>query len=285
MITTLKTRLRRTNRKPIGILHVSEISYRSPINPAGWQFNVMAPSFEAGIDAYIDRAIPVCQECGVQAVIAWDLEGKEFYDKLWVKDAQQFQVGYLGSPDLVSKLNPSWARRIPYFFKRFNDVGIEGGCCLRPWEYDLVSGSWSEPEDYFLTLLRKAIYAHKNWGCRFFYIDTNVFFHGPERVIPALVLRRLRAALPDCIFVCEVESDDYWGDLPCYMELRGGETGPPARVLEAMPDAWGVNNLSAGDVEGNLAALLARRGIDIWMMCTWWKNKETERFARLVAGA
>jgi hypothetical protein len=257
--TTLKRQFGWNNgdMRPIGIWHLSDKSRVTAENPAGW---LDGPNWQA---AYLARAIPVTHRIGAQGVIVWDLEGASQNGL----DANGAARMYIGSPDLAAAMNPG----VDYvgFFKAIKAAGLIPGVCLRPHEYDPVAKLWRKSTDPYQTLARKAAFAYA-WGCRIFYVDSNVSDVNGGEVLDPLIAARLSVAFKDCLWIWEHETPAYYLWSAPYMELRNGETAAPESVRSFIPTAFAAINISGGDVRGNASALL--RGRSLFLVDSWCEN-------------
>lgn len=290
MLTTKTTTLKREfvwpDRRPIGILHLSDTGFVSQMNPCGWLFD-QSRGLKNGVQDYVTRALGVLKKINAQGFVVWDLEGMAYP-----------KASYLGAPDRVRELN----RDMPYdeFFYSFRAAGLEPGVLVRCDEehFDSEANTWVNvvSPDPFQTLLRKSAYARKRWKCKLFYVDTNMYdWRTTGELLPATTFERLHKALPDCLWIPEHMKEpgrdgidySYYQHSAPYMELRNKDTGTASRVLENVVDAFSVLNVTGvmGKIPENTIPLRTRlkRG-DILMVDAWWDNPCIDEVVELMRG-
>lgn len=221
---------------------------------------------------YQKNSFEAMSELDAQGMILWDSEGAG-------------QQQYLGSPDVARKL---MIQRDSYdfldeFFHNYRARGYKVGCCVRAIEYDELTNTFTFASDPFETLLRKARYAVKRWGCRLFYVDSNYTRAINPDLIPATTYGRLMKELPGTLWIPEsarhpisqdVDFDQYETSAP-YMELRGKFTGTPSRVRKEIIGPFSVLNVDEGDkvtYRDEVRESLARG--DVLMTGGWFKHGE-----------
>jgi hypothetical protein len=295
-VTTLDLQFHWPDRRPIAAMHVADGSHQSPTNPGSWLFDqTVDTTTEAGLkdfakrfDEWADRAILVMKELNAQGMICWEIDGGRFPDQM-----------YLGSPDYANALNPEliYGRHGPYgniggvvydFFKKFRDNHFKVGVCIRPCEFNIETHKMEDSKNPYETLLRKAKYAHEQWGCRMFYVDTNTYHVADFPILPATIFARLHRALPGCLFAPEHEDiwypteykyEDYYLYTAPYAEARMNEFEVEAKTLRNIPKAFQVINCSGGDtknpdVQRKLVDSV-KRG-NILMIDGWWRNDQIQ---------
>jgi hypothetical protein len=288
---TLKQSVTWSDRRPIAAIHVASDECRSESNPAGWLFDKSIDiATEAGksalrqrFNAWADSSIKVMKEIDAQGMIVWEIDGCRL-------------GSYLGCPDQAEALNPEMGGLADEFFARFRAQRFKTGVCIRPVELDIKSGKLVPAPDPYASLLRRARYAHDRWGCRLFYIDTNLVaapgVDPPQYVglMPSAICERLNKALRGCLFIPEHEQ--VWGNgqvdlgyyqhTAPYMELRMAETGTPPAVRAITPGAFSVLNISEGDCTKNFDALVqAAKAGDIFLVNAWWRSPEIDPLLKI----
>jgi hypothetical protein len=294
------------DRRPIGMLVLasSDAKHRSPTNPRGWfsepKLDALSPRgrsvFRQRALAWASRSATECKARGAQGIIAWDIEGEEFP-----------QIVFVGDPRKLPELAPEFDTLADEFFRVFTAAGLKTGVCIRPSriyrsENANASSSWRHGHmafDPIEEMADKIVYAKKRWGCTLFYIDTNVTWafsgeedeKGQKKVdsweIRADMMRRLAKAHPDVLLIPEFQYLGYYSHLSGYRELKGGHASTSARVLAAYPDAFSVINVADGDMRGRRNELLAavKQG-DILMFRAWSnfpENASVQYFYRQAA--
>jgi len=130
----------------------------------------------------------------------------------------------------------------------------------------------------------KIAYAKKRWGCRLFYMDSNIRWQDDTVKIPGAAgysampepLAGLLQEHPDVLIMPEWEDVLSYAHSAPYSALQhDGMTGPPARVMRAYPSAF-LANVPFGNPSGDRLQQIAesvKRG-DILFFDGWWANPE-----------
>lgn len=113
------------DRRPMCRWFMSEASQRTTDNPRGYfsvLLNALDPTaFAAALATKTATVISKCQEINCQAVILWDIEGREFTG--WT---------YIGDPGLISDISPEMSAAIGTSISAFHTAGIKVATTLRP---------------------------------------------------------------------------------------------------------------------------------------------------------
>lgn len=259
---------------PIGILVTSEQTQATDKNPAGWNevLNSGVTPPEAWPKPYLDRAIPVLKKIKAQRVVFWDLEGAKYGSRTGIPAESEM---YVGAPDLAVKMNPGVD--YDYIFKRLTSEGIGTGVCIRPEEFNLVTGKHEPSVDPYNTILRRATYANKRWGCDVFYIDSNTRTKLPDVpnqwvegwVLPSTIIKRLNEAMPKVLWIPEHKDVAYHLWSAPYRGAGNGEFSTPFYIRRDIPDAISCINLNGVDIKAHAAELKA--GNNLMMLNAWFQ--------------
>lgn len=229
------------DRRPIGMLMLSSYEDKKNIkNPRHWKLsgslsgNLLSKQgkqqLRKEVLAYANQSIAILKDMDAQAMITWDIEGQEFPHP-W---------SYIGSPDLLSKLAPEMNEIADEYFKQFKRNGIETGICIRPDSVVInKNASWIEHiavKDPAALLIRKIKYAQKRWGCKIFYIDTNVDEAG--KLMDANIFDRVSAACPGVLLIPEHENTGYFASTVPYGEFRANEFNVSESIKAVYPHAF-----------------------------------------------
>lgn len=276
--------------KPIAAMHLCEPTHASAANPAGWLFDLYDADPDTGLEMYIAAALKAIRALGAGSLVFWDGEGGQMMRVIdQVLNGQPIANGYEGSPDLLGILNPAFAERLKYMFRRFILAGLEVGGALRPHELNLTSGKLVDSFDCYTTLLRKMSYAREVLGWTIFYIDTNFDHVNGGNLLPASLFARLLAAMPDCTIFPEAEDPSYYAVSPRlrpYLALENGETGTPPRIRAANPQSSSVIEVNAGDIDGNFQKLVQSvRSGDSLITNSWCMHDRIPKVASIYAAA
>jgi hypothetical protein len=266
--------LRWPDRRPIGMLMLSEDHLRKPGNPRGWRFvdgyDCTLPTnqerFRKDLDACITGVIDNLKAFDAQGVIVWDLGGYEWPG-----------VVYDGQADRVRELAPEMDACADALFKRFAAAGLSHGVCVRPT--DLVPTKAPPPEypwaqrfvvDPLSLLDRKITYAEQRWGSTLIYIDSNV-------PVWFTVMHELYRKHPQVLLNPEWENSDYWQVSAPFRTTQIGEAGTPATIRQVWPQAFAlvVAEPPALQADWNTYRDLFAAG-DVFFVKAWFGD-DTER--------
>ena len=271
------------DRRPIGYLMLSSTvpHPQGGKNPRGWFNN------DAGTDVttpegrvvlakqltdYLDNSIRILKAMNAQGAITWDIEGQEY----------PHATSYLGDPRTISEQAPEMDALADAYFARLRQAGLRVGVCIRPQRLEtLPDGGVAQRDQADMaqvtqTLIAKALYANKRWGCTLFYVDSN---GDPNVPYPASVFESVSAELRrrgiTALLMPEHQTVRYYGTTAPYDELRGGVTATPERVRRVYPEAFTVLNVADGDVTKHHAELVkAVRQGDILLFRAWFDDPE-----------
>jgi hypothetical protein len=221
------------DRRPIDVVMLCDLSYRSRENPRGWNpvfhgnLDAAAPDYQRRFRATVERFVDGCVRRatwhGAQAALFWDVEGQEF---------PHTQCTYIGDPrvlppemdwrdpaELESAIRegrpassvPTTALRL---FRKFTAAGMLVGGTIRPQvcvdsPYGPRQVQGGEPLEI---LTDKVNYARRELGWRVFYVDSSLSVYafagakddGRElHYLPAELFATLAGTFPDCLFVPE----------------------------------------------------------------------------------
>ncbi len=252
-------KLKWTDRKPIGVIHLGRSEPGWPTNPRGYlndaKIDVTSPegreSFRTRLMAYADSCLKIMNDMDAQGVIVWDIEGQE----------SKHPISYLGDP---RSLPPEMEPIADEFMKKFTDLGFSVGITIRPQVP--VRRPYSPavmqimPEDTVGNMNAKIAYAKKRWGCTIFYLDSNVKDkpdpvaldgnRGVSLLMMADELRQVNAAHPDVLVIPEIEDVQTYAYGAPYLQLNYDKLpGTPADVKRAYPQAFGINSVAEGDID------------------------------------
>jgi len=282
------------DRRPLGYLMLSSSVPHRPSgkNPRGWFNNdaEMDVTTEAGraafakhLTEYADNSIRVLKAMNAQGMITWDIEGQEF----------PHATSYVGDPRKVGLLAPEMEPLADAYFARFRRAGLKVGVCIRPQLITRAAdGSASQHDQSDMkavtkTLIDKALYANKRWGCTLFYVDSN---GDPNVPYPASVFQNAVAALAQhkitVLLMPEHKQVRYYGVSAPYAELRGGILGTPEHIRRIYPGTFTVLCTSDGDLDGHRADLVsAVKHGDILLFRAWWDDPQNAKVKAIYAEA
>jgi hypothetical protein len=286
--------LRWPDRRPLGYLMLSSTVPHRPSghNPRGWFNNADdvdvtsetgRAAFAKRLTEYADNSIRILKAMNAQGMITWDIEGQEY----------PHATSYIGDPRKVNLLAPEMEPLADAYFARFRRAGFKVGVCIRPQLLvKTADGGVSQHDQTNMgqvtqTLIAKALYANKRWGCTLFYVDSN---GDPNVPYPASVFQAVAAALARrkivVLLMPEHKRVRYYGATAPYAELRGGVLGTPARIRRVYPGAFTVLCTSDGDLDGHRADLVAavKRG-DILLFRAWFDDPQNAKVKAIEAEA
>jgi len=264
------------DRRPIGAIHLanyvgSGTSVKNPRGYFGGTFDVRTKTgkeaFRTALLQSADQSIKVMKGMNAQGMVVWDLEGEQYH-----------KVAYIGDPRMLSTLAPEMEYRgaVDAYFKRFRSAGLRVGVTVRPQRLKLTSTGWKQMavKNPYPTLAAKIAYARTRWGATLFYVDSN----SGKQLYDASVFKRLADAFPDVLLIPEHENTRYYAYTAPYLELRNQETSTPQSTLVAYPQAFSVNFVPGGDLDGYRAQLVesVRRG-DILMFTGWCDDPQNAK--------
>jgi hypothetical protein len=282
------------DRRPLGYLMLSSTVPHRPSgkNPRGWFNNAddVDVTSEAGraafakrLTEYADNSIRILKAMNAQGMITWDIEGQEY----------PHATSYIGDPRKLAQLSPEMEPLADAYFTRFRRAGLKVGVCIRPQLLvKTADGGTSQHDQADMkqvtrTLIEKALYANKRWGCTLFYVDSN---GDPNVPYPASVFQAVAAALASrkitVLLMPEHQNVRYYGVAAPYDELRGGVLGTPDRIRRVYPGAFTVLNTSDGDLDGRHADLVTavKRG-DILLFRAWFDDPQNAKVKAVYAEA
>ena len=291
---TFPPTLRWPDRRPLGYLMLSSSVPHRPSgrNPRGWFNNDDAvdvttetgrAAFAERLTEYADNSIRVLKAMNAQGMITWDIEGQEY----------PHATSYIGDPRKVGLLAPEMEPLADAYFARFRRAGLKVGVCIRPQLLTKAADGGASQHDQAdmaavtQTLIAKALYANKRWGCTLFYVDSN---GDPNVPYPASVFQNVAAALArrkiTALLMPEHKKVRYYGAAAPYAELRGGNDGTPGRIRRVYPGAFTVLCTSDGDLDGQHTALVqaVKRG-DILLFRAWWDDPQNAKVKAIYAEA
>ena len=280
-----------TDRRPLGYLMLSSTvpHQASGKNPRGWFLNdpaidVTTPEGRADFGKrlmdYADGSLKVLKDMNAQGVIVWDIQGQEY----------PHATSYIGDPRLTPTLAPEIDPFADAFFAKFRAAGLRVGVCLRPQRLVRTPTTvyqqdpdLTDSAPIVQTLLDRARYAHKRWGCTLFYVDSNGDPNAPydagifERVSQTLAHEGIQALL-----MPEHKNARYYAYTAPYAELRQDHASTPADVRRLYPGAFSVINVADGPEEARHDDLLAavKRG-DILLFRAWWNDPDNAPVKRI----
>lgn len=282
------------DRRPLGYLMLSSTVPHRPggKNPRGWFNNAddVDITSEAGraafakrLTEYADNSIRVLKAMNAQGMITWDIEGQEY----------PHATSYIGDPRKLAQIAPEMEPLADAYFARFRRAGLKVGVCIRPQILVKTADGGASQHDQAdmgqvtRTLIDKALYANKRWGCTLFYVDSN---GDPNVPYPASVFQNVAAALArrkiTVLLMPEHQDVRYYGVAAPYDELRGGVLGTPDRIRHVYPGAFTVLCTSDGDLDGRHADLVtAVKGGDILLFRAWWDDPQNAKVKAIYAEA
>lgn len=290
------------DRRPIGRIFIGDRP-PTPRNPSGYQgtdVDVTTPAgrerFRRDLLAIADRLVAAFREMDAQGMIVWDIEGQEFRGCVYVGDPRKLPAmapwmdavaddffGRFKNAGLRTGvcLRPMSLFRVPedHLRKHARDPAQYWGYLLYREAGLPISapemGWWAEVQkdaerDPITELSDRVTYAQRRWGATLFYIDTNSFARndgGREKhaLLTAEQMQRLARLHPDCLFIPEHETPDYYASTAPYNHPGVDPTAatpaavrtryPASFLCEVIPerqdfvrwDAY-VNGVQEGDV-------------------------------------
>ena len=183
-----------------------------------------------------------------QGAITWDLEGEEFPQS----------TSYVCSPDQIATVAPEMETVIadagsPYagmklddaYFKILREAGFRVGVCVRPQRFEKDARGRAKQvtldnDGAAAELVKKIRYAHERWGATLFYLDSTV--DGSGRTLPAWVIERAAAAVPDGLLIPEESTLRMArATAPFASFLFHGDVATAARMRAVYPEAFSAN--------------------------------------------
>jgi HEAT repeat protein len=244
------------DRRPLGRIFLCNPMTGWKTNPRGYLFgkgeknDVTTPDglaqFKADLLKHADRCVEVLKQGDCQGVIVWDLEGAEFWHPMT----------YIGNPQELAMASPEMDRCADEFFKRFTDVGLKVGVCIRPTEIFADKKIWvrfwhRDVQDPVALIGRKIEYARKRWGCTIFYLDSNVFgsgwdvdVKGVPWVMPTRMIQELNRRYPDVLVIPEWELGSYYPYSGPYKAFQLGQIASNANAKAIWPGCFSVLSVS-----------------------------------------
>jgi hypothetical protein len=290
--------LRWPDRRPIGLDMISLIGLpATPTNPRAWapagNFGAVDVTTIDGLRAFrrdllarADAEIEVLGRMNAQGTIAWDLEGAEFPEAVFV-----------GDPRLVPALAPEMEfadetgeRTVDAYMRRYREAGFRVGVTLRGQKAERVNGRvehrvYGDTAEAIEDLGAKAAYARDRWGCTLFYVDSTVDHSGP---LDPAVFEALLRRFPNTLFIPENESARYFSSTaPLNSFTHHGVSGTPRTVRALYPDAFSVLLANGVGSRPEAHAALAdsvRRG-DILLVNAWYENQDIDAVTRIYHAA
>lgn len=291
------------DRRPIGRAFLSSAGQNWKTNPRGWHHGFGAGKLDINSDAgkkefagdllkYADRMVAIAGRNNAQGVIIWDIEGQEYPHPL----------SYLGDPRslppemrLVIGEGDNAESVIDVFFRKITDAGLIPGICIRPQRpmrpaYDgkVRQVAWSDHRDRVSNVAEKIKFARDRWGCRLFYLDSDIEWTTDPVAIPdatghsagrdPALLREIRRRFPDVLVLPEWEDLQTYAYAAPYSQLNYNKlSAPPDHVLATYPEAFLVNNIDMKSGQENMESLIhaVRRG-DILFYTAWYDAPENK---------
>ena len=212
------------DRRPLAHVHLwgREASAENPrsfdpaLVPAGADLETLEgrAAFAEHVAAMATAQAQGLRHAGYQGVLVWDLEGRQPGDTV-----------YFGDPRRLSILAPEMEQAADRLFAAYRDAGLDTGVLLRP---DLVQqsidGQWGlvpavDPER---ELADKMDWCRRRWGCRLFFISTALTRPDASgRRLPAGLVQRLSARMPDALIIIEFPSPDELGHAAGFVARDG----------------------------------------------------------------
>lgn len=264
------------DRRPIGRIFIGDRP-PTPRNPSGYQgtdVDVTTPEgrerFRRDILAAADRLVAAFREMDAQGVIVWDIEGQEFRGCVYVGDPRKLPAMARWMDEVADDffrrfkdaglrtgvcLRPMSLFRIPE-----DHLRKHGRDPAQHWGYMLYREAglpitkpemawWAEAQkdaerDPIAELSDRVKYAQRRWGATLFYIDTNSFAQndgGREKhtLLTAEQMQRLARLHPDCLFIPEHETPDYYASTAPYNHPGVDPTAAtPAAVRARYPGSF-----------------------------------------------
>lgn len=242
------------DRRPIGMIMLA--SYQDPWNGTNnWKLLGQYQFSREALLAHADECIKNMKALNAQGMITWNIEGEKFWHN----------ISYIGDPRLIPAEMDVLADE---YFKRFTDAGFLTGVCIRPTL--LLGEKQTYTDDISEVLLNKINYAKSRWGCRLFYIDSNVDATGA--LISGEVLKKIMTKHPDILLCPEWEGEikEYWQYAAPFKWLYQYRTDVVPAVKAKVKHPFMV--LSIGDHDGDLIQSVSEG--NILMFRAWYQSPE-----------
>jgi hypothetical protein len=280
---TFPSQLNWPDRRAVGAMFLATAGQNWPTNPRGWfndsHVNVLTPSgrqeFRNRLLTWVETSIEIMRDMNAQGVITWDPEGQEFAPG----------TSFVGDPRLVDTLAPEMAEVADEYFSRFRAAGLRVGITIRPQSLkiaaDKKSGSQMPVDDPTQLMIDKVSYAKKRWGITMIYIDSNINSTDPNP-LDASIIQKLTAAFPDCLFIPEHSSLQYYAYSAPYQEVVKGLISTPDLVRATYPHAFSLIYTGDGLLDLYRTGLSAavKHG-DVLMYRTWYSDPQNEKVKAL----
>lgn len=291
------------DRRPIGRAFLSSAGQNWANNPRGWHHGFGGAQLDINSDTgkkefvrdllkYADRAIEIAVRNNAQGIIIWDIEGQQYpHSTSFLGDPRSLPPEMRLPADTEGQSKPV----IDVFFKKITDAGIIPGICIRPQQpmrpvYGdaITQVAWSDHRDRVNNVAEKINFARKQWGCRLFYLDSDIEWKSDPVAIPGAtghsalrdpaLLREIRRRFPDVLIMPEWEDLQTYAVAAPYSQLNYNKLcAPPDDVLATYPKAFLVNSVDMQNGEENLEHLIQaiRRG-DIFFYTAWYDAPENK---------
>ena len=236
-----------TDRRPIGKLTLAQIESISDTNLNGWMnggpVNLGTTAFQKDILSRVNNTIQNTSKMHGQGLLIWDIAGcgkstpalpsQEYLGDPRFLDPKgaglTVRTAYSPYVPPASKLGqqglePAMNAIADQIFSAVRAAGLIPGVCLRAQRVTVNSAGdldgtaghgglrYDTTANQLADIDAKLTYAHNRWGCRIFYIDSNVAsedVYSAQRAqnnptfAPAWVYTQLRLRHPDCLICPE----------------------------------------------------------------------------------
>jgi hypothetical protein len=204
---TLEKVLNWKDRRPIGMIMLSSNNGQFVKGKRQWKLMGGSGFSKTALMEHANVSIKNLKAIKAQGMITWDIEGQEY----------PHPFSYLGDP---RRIPPEMDIIADEYFKKFRDAGLKIGVCIRPDSLNYKDG-WARHYTAFnpyQIMVDKIKYAYDRWGCRIFYIDSNIGEgqipgtdnspgYGPKLNVE--IFKALFKRFPDCLIIPEFYYEDY----------------------------------------------------------------------------
>jgi len=292
-----------SDRRPIGRAFLSSAGQNWADNPRGWHHGFGGAQLDINSDKgkqefvrdllkYADRAVEIAARNNAQGIIIWDIEGQQYpHSTSFLGDPRSLPPEMRLPVDTEGEASPV----IDVFFKKITDAGLIPGICIRPQQpmrpvygNTITQVAWSDHRDRVNNVAEKISFARKQWGCRLFYLDSDIEWKSDPVAIPGAaghsalrdpaLLREIRRRFPDVLVMPEWEDLQTYAYAAPYSQLNYNKLcAPPDDVLATYPQAFLVNSVDMKSGEENMAHLIqaVKRG-DILFYTAWYDAPENK---------
>lgn len=269
------------DRRPIGVIFLSEVGYRTKANPRGWNPNYLkdaagqpidvhdpdyAAKFDTAVDAFVMQSFDRAATFHCQGVLFWDVEGSEYDHPVTYQGT--------GGTRLPSEMKQA---RVRAWVDELQRRGMWAGFTFR--DTNLVSTpsgpdqqTGGDPAAVLIWKMQGSRFAYGN-NVRGAYIDTfcepDSWADGKVHPRPAAVLATVQSKLANWLLIPEFGGpgfDQVPRVYPIRQQLDTGLLAPSMQAAETLQPFYGLRPQAAHKA---LYAKALRNGALTLVTVTW----------------